>query len=385
MTLEAGNIAAIRTHDGKVYSGRVFLDATYEGDLMAAAGVSYTVGREANAVYGERWNGVQVGVLHHAHWFAHSVSPYIEAGDPTSGLLPHISAANPGGYGQGDRKVQAYCFRLCLTDHPDNGRPFPQPRGYDPGEYELFLRAWEGRDDFFVKYDPIPNRKTDTNNHGPFSTDAIGLSWDYPEAAYWRRWEIIAEHERYQKGLMHFVQNDPRVPTDIHAGMQRWGLPQDEFADNGHWPYQLYVREARRMVGKAVMTEHEVLGRRDVADSVGMGSYNLDSHNVQRYITPDGFVQNEGDIEIRPPHPYRIGFGCLVPQTDEIRNLVVPVCVSSSHIAYGSIRMEPVFMALGQSAATVASLAIEHGMAVQDVDYAELREHLLKDNQILEI
>jgi hypothetical protein len=383
--VESGRIASIRSVAGNSYDAKVFLDATYEGDLMAAAGVGYAVGREANAVYGERWNGVQVGVLHHAHWFSRDVSPYVEAGNQKSGLLPHVSNEDPGAYGRGDRKVQAYCFRMCLSDHPDNRIPFPRPRDYDPSEYELFLRAWEGRDDFFEKFDSIPNRKTDTNNHGPFSTDYIGMSWEYPEASYHRRREIVADHERYQKGLMYFAQNDARVPGYIREGLRRWGLPMDEFDDNGHWPYQLYVREARRMIGKAVMTEHEVLGAREAADPIGMGAYHLDSHNVQRYVTPDGFVQNEGDVEVKPPKAYGIGYGSLVPRKEEILNIIVPVCVSSSHIAYGSIRMEPPFMVLGQSAATAASIAIDHGICVQDVDYRELRERLLKDGQILEL
>jgi len=381
--IASGKIQSICLLNGNCYHARFFLDATYEGDLMAAAGVSYHVGREANDVYNERWNGVQVGTLHHSHWFHQDVSPYLVPGDPHSSLLPHISPANPGTYGQSDRKVQAYCFRMCLSNHPDNRILFTRPEDYEPAEYELCLRAWQGREDFFEKYDLIPNRKTDTNNHGPFSTDYIGGSWDYPEASYQRRRAIIFEHERYQKGLMYFLQNDPRLRRYIHDGLQEWGLPKDEFQDNGHWPRQLYIREARRMLGKGVMTEHEVLGQREVTNSVGMGSYNLDSHNVQRYIKPDGFVQNEGDIEVKPPRPYAISYDCLVPRDDEIQNLLVPVCLSSSHIAFGSMRMEPIFMVLAQSAATSACLAIDHGIIVQTIDYEELREHLLKDRQIL--
>jgi hypothetical protein len=379
----SGKIQSICTLEENRYHAQVFLDATYEGDLMAAAGVSYHVGREANDVYGESWNGVQTGVLHHFHWFQKDVSPYRVPDVLQSGLLAHISPADPGIYGQGDHKVQAYCFRMCLSNHPENRLPFPKPKGYDPTEYELCLRAWQGREDFFEKYDRIPNRKTDTNNHGPFSTDYLGGSWAYPEASYARRREIISEHERYQKGLMYFLQNDPRLPRYIRNGMQEWGLPKDEFQDNGNWPHQLYVREARRMLGKAIMTEHEVLGHCEVKESVGMGSYNLDSHNVQRYIKPDGFVQNEGDIEVKPPRPYAISYGCLVPKEDEIQNLLAPVCPSSSHIAFGSIRMEPVFMVLAQSAATAACLAIDHGIIVQAIDYEELREYLMKDRQIL--
>jgi hypothetical protein len=384
VVLVSGKIASLSTLSGKIYRGKVFLDATYEGDLMAAAGISYHLGREANSQYGETWNGVQVGTLHHKHWFAHDVSPYTVANNPDSGLLAHITSAAPGTFGDGDQKIQAYCFRTCLSNHPDNQIPFPKPEGFEPAEYELFLRGWAARDDFFEKYDLIPNRKSDTNNHGPFSTDYIGMSWDYPEGSYQRRREIIEEHERYQKGLMYFVQNDLRVPRYIHDGMQEWGLPRDEFIDHGGWPHQLYIREARRMIGKAVMTEHEVMGRRKVDFPVGMGSYSLDSHNVQRYIKPDGFVQNEGDIGVKPPGPYGISYDCLVPKNDQVKNILVPVCLSSTHIAFGSIRMEPVFMILGQSAATAASIAIKNSSAVQDIDYQELREQLIKDKQVLE-
>lgn len=377
-------IASITTLDGTTFQGRVFIDATYEGDLMAAAGVSYTVGREGRDVYGEEWAGVQTGVFHHAHYFKKPVDPYVVPGDPASGLLPRISPDPPGEKGQGDHRVQAYCFRMCLTKHPENRVPFPKPDGYDPSQYDLLLRVFEtGWRELFVKYDPIPNAKTDTNNHGPFSTDNIGYNYDYPEASYERRREIIAEHERYQKGLMYFMANDPRVPEDVRKAVGEWGLAKDEFVDNGHWPHQLYIREARRMIGRFVMTEHELLRRRPTPDSVGMGSYTIDSHNVQRYVTPEGFVQNEGDIGVRL-QPYKIAFGSLTPKADECENLLVPVCVSSSHVAYGSIRMEPVFMILGQSAATAAVMAVEGRIPVQDVDYAALRGRLLADGQILE-
>lgn len=367
----------------------MFLDTTYEGDLMAAAGVRFTVGRESRDAYGEAWNGVQTGVLHHRHHFGVlpvKISPYLVPGDPGSGLLPLVSPAPPGEYGQSDRRVQAYCYRMCLTDAPENRVEFPRPEGYDPARYELLLRVYAaGWRETFDKFDPIPNRKTDTNNHGPVSTDYLGGSYDYPEAGYERRREILREHENYQKGWLWFIANDPRVPADVQQSMRRWGLARDEFADNGHWPRQIYVREARRMVGKYVMTEHELLRRRPTPESVGMGSYTIDSHNVQRYITPEGSVQNEGDIGVPTKGPYEIAYGSLVPKSGEVDNLLVPVCVSSSHIAFGSIRMEPVFMILGQSAATAASLAIDGGLRVQDVPYPRLRERLLADGQILEV
>ncbi|MDD8052195.1 MAG: FAD-dependent oxidoreductase, partial [Verrucomicrobiota bacterium] len=235
----------------------------------------------------------------------------------------------------------------------------------------------------FHKFDRIPNAKTDTNNHGPFSTDNIGMNYDYPEASYARRREIIAEHETYQKGLMYFLANDPRVPEDVRTAMGKWGLAKDEFTDNANWPHQLYIREARRMMGAYVVTEIDVLGKRLTEQSIGMGSYTMDSHNVQRYITPAGHVQNEGDIGVHPKQPYRIAYGAITPRKEECPNLLVPVCVSSSHIAFGSIRMEPVFMILGQSAATAACMAIDAEVPVQELPYPELRARLLADGQRL--
>ncbi len=385
---EGARIVSITTLSGKTYAGKMFIDATYEGDLMAAAGVDYHVGREANAQYGETANGVQVGVLHHRHHFGavkEKISPYVVPGDPKSGVLPRISTEPPGEFGAADKRVQAYCFRMCLTDHPENRIPFPKPEGYDAKQYELLVRIFDaGWRETFEKFDPIPNHKTDTNNHGPFSTDNIGFNYDYPEASYERRREIIKEHETYQKGWLYFIANDPRVPKDVQEKMRAWGLPKDEFADNGNWSRQLYIREARRMIGQTVMTENELLKKRPTPDSVGMGSYTIDSHNVQRYITPEGSVQNEGDIGVGTKGPYEIAYGALVPKRGQGDNLLVPVCVSSTHIAFGSMRMEPVFMILGQSAATAAALAIDAGQPVQAVAYSQLRERLLKDGQILE-
>jgi hypothetical protein len=379
-----GRILSITTLSGKTFKGKMFIDATYEGDLMAAAGVKYHVGREANSVYGEEWNGIQTGVLHHRHWFAKNIDPYVIPGDPSSGLLPRISAEDPGKKGEGDHRIQAYCFRMCLSNHPDNRIPFARPDGYDSTQYQLLARVYAaGWDETFQKFDDIPNRKTDTNNHGPFSTDNIGMNYDYPEASYERRREIIREHELYQKGLMYFLATDPQVPAEVRVEMNKWGLARDEFVDNGNWPHQIYVRESRRMIGEYVMTEHDVLSKREVPEPVGMGSYTVDSHNVQRYVKPDGYVQNEGDIGVSTPRPYSISYRSLTPKKEECQNLLVPICVSSSHIAYGSIRMEPVFMILGQSAATAASLAIEEGISVQDLSYEKLRQRLEADDQRL--
>ena len=387
VTIKNGKIVSIRMLNGATYSGKIFIDATYEGDLMAAAGITYHVGREANSVYNETWNGVQIGVLHHMHHFDDmKISPYKMPNDPKSGVLPRISTEDPGKRGEGDHRVQAYCFRTCLTKIKDNQVPFEKPDKYDSTQYELLLRVLDkGWKQTFWKFDPIPNLKTDVNNHGPFSFDNIGMNYDYPEASYERRSEIIQEHETYQKGLLYFYANDKRVPKDIREEMQKWGLAKDEFLDNGHWPHQIYVREARRMIGEFVMTENEILGKSKGPHPIGMGSYTMDSHNTQRYITPEGFVQNEGDIDVNPKQPYQIDMGSILPKEGECKNLLVVVAVSSSHIAFGSIRMEPVFMILGQSAGIMAGLAIENNIELHNLEYPLIKAKVIEAGQILSI
>ena len=385
VALTDGKITSIEMLSGKKFEAKVFIDATYEGDLMAAADVTYTVGREAGDTYNEEWNGVQVGVLHHQHHFGDmNISPYKVPGDSTSGVVPGVSTDNPGNRWEADKRVQAYNFRMCLTKEEENRVPFEKPEGYNPENYELLARVYEaGWDQTFNKFDPIPNLKTDTNNHGPFSTDYIGMNYDYPEASYERRAEIIKDHENYQKGLMYFVATDSRIPAEVQNEFKQWGLAKDEFKDNGNWPHQIYVREARRMIGEYVMTENDILGKREVPNSIGMGSYTMDSHNTQRYITPEGYVQNEGDIGVHAEEPYKIALGTILPKKQEVTNLIVPVAVSSSHIAFGSIRMEPVFMILGQSAAALAGLSIDQQKAVQEVAYSDLQTELLKEGQRL--
>lgn len=380
-----GKIASITMLNGKTYKGKIFIDATYEGDLMAAAGVNYHVGREANSVYNEEWNGIQVGVLHHGHHFGkRNISPYTIPGDSSSGVLPRISTSIPGKKGDGDNQVQSYCYRMCLTKLEANRVPFKRPKKYDSTQYELLARILDdGWNETFDKFDPIPNYKTDVNNHGPFSFDNIGMNYDYPEATYERRLEITKEHETYQKGLLYFYATDSRIPTDLQIEMNKWGLAKDEFTDNGNWPFQIYVRESRRLIGEFVMTENELLGKQKVSNPIGMGSYTMDSHNTQRYITPEGYVQNEGDIGIHPEQPYQIAMGSIIPKKEECRNLLVPVAVSSSHIAYGSIRMEPVFMIIGQSSGIIASMSIEKNRDIHELDYNEIKLKLIKEGQIL--
>lgn len=381
--MDAGRIVAIRLESGLHLAGRVFIDATYEGDLMAVAGVSYHVGRESNDTYGETLNGVQVRNAV-SHQFIKSVDPYVRPGDPSSGLLPGVHGDDPGRDGEGDHRVQAYCYRLCTTDVPQNRRPWPKPEGYDPLRYELLLRNFEAGD-HRVPWNPVwlPNRKTDTNNNYAFSTDNIGMNYDYPDGDYATRAEIIAEHVRYQQGLMWTLANDPRVPSEVQEHFRRLGLARDEFVDNDNWPHQLYVREARRMISDYVMTQHDCQGRRIVDDAVGLAAYTMDSHNVQRYAR-DGRVWNEGDVQVGGFHPYPIAYRSIVPRAEECSNLLVPVCLSASHIAYGSIRMEPVFMVLGHSAAAAACLAIEGGTDVQEVSIARLQDVLRKEGQVLQ-
>ncbi|MCA9067468.1 MAG: FAD-dependent oxidoreductase [Planctomycetaceae bacterium] len=392
--LEGRRIVAIHTEDGHTYRGRMFLDATYEGDLLAGAGISYTVGREGNHVYGETLNGVQT---RHAiyHQFKPGVDPYIKPGDPSSGLLPGINPEGPGKEGQGDQKLQAFCYRMCLTDHPENRIPFQKPENYNEQDFELLFRNYEAAtgpvEKMYAYGDPLvpwinssmPNRKTDTNNQKGFSTDFIGQNWDYPEASYEEREKILERHRNYQKGLMWTLAYHPRIPEKVRDAVSKWGTCKDEYEREDGWQQQLYVREARRMISSYVMTQKNCEGFEVAADPVGLGAYGMDSHQVQRYVDANGFVQNEGNVEASVPGPYPISYRSIVPKKEECTNLVVPVCVSSTHIAFGSIRMEPVFMVLGQSAATAASLAIDNQVEIQNVNYSELKNLLLKNKQVL--
>jgi hypothetical protein len=378
-----GRIVSIRMESGKTFAGKMFIDASYEGDLMAKAGVSYHVGREANAKYGETLNGVQVKNSIH-HQFIKAVDPFVKPGDPSSGLLPLIQPGVPEPDGTGDRLVQTYNFRVCTTDVPENRRPWPKPADYDERRYELLLRNCEAGDTR-IPWNPIfmPNRKTDTNNNFAISTDHIGANYDYPDGDYATRDRIFRDHVSYQQGLLWTLANHPRVPEKMREHFQRLGLAKDEFVDHDNWPHQLYVREARRLISEYVMTQHNCQGRTVAEDPVGLAAYTMDSHNIRRYAK-DGRVWNEGDVQVGGFPPFPIAYRSLRPKESECANLLVPVCLSASHISYGSIRMEPVFMVLGQSTATAAVLAINAGTSVQRVDYAKLRERLLADGQILD-
>ncbi|NGM65255.1 FAD-dependent oxidoreductase [Sphingobacterium sp. SGR-19] len=359
-----------------VVKAKVYMDCTYEGDLFAAAGVSYHIGREANNVYGETINGVQ---LMKGHQFPDGVDPYVERGNAASGLLWGIRDGELQPDGTGDKKVQAYNFRIALTNVPENRVPITQPDNYDPSRYELLRRQkeiqpWKALTDVFI-WSLMPNGKTDINNRNGFSTDMIGANWDYPEADYKRRQEIIKAHEDYTKGLLYFVGNDLSVPEFIRKQMKEWGYPKDEYVDNGHWSPQLYIREARRMVGELVMTQHHCQGREIVDDEVGWAAYTMDSHNCDRLVV-NGMVKNEGNVEVGGFPPFPIAYRSIVPKREEVTNLLVPVCLSASHIAFGSIRMEPVFMVLGQSAAVAACLAIDGRIPVQQVDVNSIKAEL---------
>jgi hypothetical protein len=396
-------IAAVAMLGGLTVRAAVFIDATYEGDLLAKAGVDYAVGREDNRVYGETLNGAQVRATHQ---FSHPVDPYLVPGTPSSGLLPQIEPVDQSAHqGRGDRRVQAYNFRVCMTDDPALRIPWRQPPGFDPRLYILATRWFAGPKDAYNeqlsagaavpnKFDVFPDltpggfHKTDTNNHGPASSDFIGGNWDWPEATYERREEIFQAHVAYQQGLYWHLANDPAIPARYRAAYAAWGLPRDEFADTGNWPHQLYVREARRMIGDYVLTEHDCTGARRPADAVGMASYTMDSHNCTRFVRVVGGqpqVGNDGDVQVPPTDPYPIALQAVTPRAGSCANLIVPVCLSASHIAYGSARMEPVFMVLGESAAHIADLAQAQKGAVQAVDAAALRARLLAAGQVLEL
>lgn len=378
---DGSRIRSLATSSGLVVRARMFIDASYEGDLMAAAGVRHAIGRESNTDYGETLNGAQI---REKHQFEFPVDPYVTPGSPASGLLPGIE---PGATvpGQGDHRIQAYCFRMCLTDDPSNRLPFSAPRDYDRSWYVLLERYFaQGWRDVFVKFDRLRVRtKTDTNNHGAVSTDFIGQNHAWPAATYAQREEIFQAHVRYQQGYHWFLANDPAVPPDVRERYVDWGLCRDEFTATGGWPHQLYVREARRLVSDYVMTEHECRGTRVVPDAIGLAAYTMDSHNCRRCVV-DGWVRNEGDVQVHGFPPYPISFRSIIPRPSECDNLLVPVCLAASHIAYGSIRMEPVFMVLGQSAATAAHLAMDEDAPLSSLPYHDLRSALLRDGQVLQ-
>jgi hypothetical protein len=372
--------------EAKKYFAKVFIDASYEGDLVFMAQVDFTVGREANSKYGEKLNGVQRAGNIHNHRFTVKVDPFVKPGDPKSGLLFGIDKDPLPKDGEPDKRLQAFCFRICMSNVKENSVPFPKPADYDESKYELLFRNFEAGDlRFPMKPDMMPNGKTDTNNNCAVSTDFIGQNYMFAEGNYSEREKIVKEHESYQKGLMWTLANHKRVPQKIRDEMAKWGLAKDEFTDNGNWPHQIYVREARRLVSDYVMTEADCHRTRVTPEPIGMGSYNMDSHNCCRYVTPEGFVQNEGDVQVSPGGPYQISYKSIVPKVGECPNLLAPVCISSTHIAYGSIRMEPVFMILGQSAATAACLAIDNKVDIQKLDYALLKVRLLKEKQVLDL
>ncbi len=383
---QGASITAIIMENGEEYTGRVFADATYEGDLMAQARVSYTWGRESSAQYGESLAGVRSETPFHQ--FQVNLSPY----GADRKLLPEISPEPPGEPGSADKKVQAYNFRMILSHDPANQVPYPKPTTYDPHRFELLARLLPamqqklGRPQHFgevASVIAIPNQKADVNNNGAFSTDYIGRSWDYPEGSYARRAEIWRAHEEYTKAFFYFLAHDGRVPAALQKEVNEWGLAKDEFLDNGHFPNQLYIREARRMVGEYVMTQKDIQTDLSKPDPIGMGSYNSDSHNIQRIVTREGFVRNEGDMQV-PVTPYQIPYRVLLPRKNEAQNLLVPVCFSASHVAYSTLRMEPQYMIMGQAAGVAAALAIRGGHAVQDIDTRELTRELLRQGAIIE-
>ena len=384
---QGARVTEVRTENGAHFRGRMFADASYEGDLMAQSGIGYTVGRESTAEYGESLAGVR------AHTRSHQFPVDISAYDENGKLLPEISSEPRGTPGAGDKRVQAYNFRVIGTNVAANRVPWEKPAGYDPKRYELLARYLKAitahlkRPPVFNEvslFRVIPNGKADLNNRGPFSTDYIGKNYAYPDGTYAERAKIWQEHVEYQKGFYYFLANDPRVPKSLQEEVRQWGLAKDEFADTGHWPNQLYIREARRMKGDFVASQKDLQTERTKSDAIGMGSYNSDSHNVQRHVAEGGIVLNEGDVQV-PVQPYQIPYRILLPQRGEAENVLVPVCFSASHIAYSSLRMEPQYMIIGHAAGVAAALAIRKNLAVQDVPVGELQAILRAEGGVFEI
>jgi hypothetical protein len=365
--------------NGARFRAKLFVESSYEGDVMKQAGVSYTVGREPSSQYGESLAGVRPKDRNHQ--FDYNVP----ARDASGKLLPEISRLPRGEIGSGDKRVQAYNFRLILTSEKSNQASFEKPAGYTPYRYELLRRFIEvvqrergeppKLEELLLIRADLPNGKADFNNRGPFSTDYIGASYGYPDGTYAEREAVRREHVRYTKGLLYFLANDLGLPATVRNAMNQWGLAKDEFTDNGNWPYQLYIREGRRMVGDFVMTQKDLQTELTKPDAIAMGSYNSDSHNVQRFVQANGSVQNEGNMEVAV-QPYQIPYRVMLPRRREAANLLVPVPFSASHVVYSSMRMEPQYMMIGQAAGVAAALALRNNVGVHDIDVAELRRIL---------
>jgi FAD-dependent oxidoreductase family protein len=386
VTKSGTTVASLTMENGAVFRGRIVADASYEGDVMAQSGVTYTWGREGISEYNESLAGVRDRTP--LHQFRAAVSPL----DSSGKLLPEIMPRSKDPVGAADKRVQAYNFRLCMTKNPENRIAWPKPANYSPARYELlarYLPAFEKElkrplaINDVMKADILQNGKTDTNNNGAFSTDYIGGSYEYPEGTYATRARIRQAHVDYIQGFLYFLASDPRIPSGLSAEMKEWGLCKDEFVDNDHWPYQLYVREARRMVGEYVMSQKDIQTELTKPDSIGMGSYNSDSHNVQRRPTEDGSaVENEGDMQVAV-NPYEIPYRMLLPKRDQATNLLVPVCFSATHVAYSTLRMEPQYMILGQAAGIAAKMAIDARQPLQAVDTKRLSARLLSQRAVL--
>ncbi len=408
VTKSGGRLSSIVMENGATFTAKVFVDASYEGDLMAQSGVAYTWGREGSQEYGESLAGVRDRTP--KHQFQVKIRPHAANGR----LLPEVSAGKVDPPGTADKKVQAYNFRVCMTKVPENRVPFPKPASYDAARYALLGRMLAGMheikaaaaaagdvpgpehrsDPMFrlkqpwslwdvMKPDPLPNGKTDTNNNGAFSTDYLGGSYDYPDGDYATRARIWQAHVDYIQGFFYFLQRDSSVPKPLHDEMAPWGLCKDEFTDTGHWPHQLYVREARRMVGEYVMSQKDIQTDLTKPDVIGMGSYNSDSHNVQRIVNADGFVENEGDMQVSVT-PYQIPYRMMLPKTRDAANLLVPVAFSATHVAYSTLRMEPQYMIIGHAAGVAAKMAIDAGVAVQDIDTQTLTRKLRAQRAVMD-
>jgi hypothetical protein len=385
VTRSGARIVSILTEDGSRWQAKIFADCSYEGELMAQAGVRSTWGRESAAEYGEDLAGVRA--VSTGHKFRWPLSAY----DGQHRLLREVWPGPLAAPGSGDKLVQAYNFRVILTNDPANRLSYPKPDHYDPTRFALLQRylsefeAHMGRPP--VLHDVtnpvlIPNHKADFNNNGPVSTDYIGHSWSYPEASYAEKKAIWDDHLNYTQSFFYFLANDPGVPSGLQREVNQWGLPKDEFPDTGHWPNQLYIREARRMVGAYVVRQSDLQTERTKPDSIGMGSYNSDSHNIQRVALPDGTVANEGDVQVSV-QPYEIPYRTILPQREQATNLLVPVCLSATHAAYSSVRMEPQYMIIGQAAGVAAALAVRSGSAVQEIPIPELQKMLRAHGAIL--